>query len=193
MTEKRSAVLERSAVVGAVQWTLTCLDRYGVTSNVLRAVAALRSAIYASAIARCSRTAGRWTRDALVYEWLTTSPEPDAATIDLRDSHAVGPFRSRISPNVIQSSEILTLVRETRAYVLANPVRAGAIVVASALVTFAVTKSTGSSIALVGLLFALLAAIIGGRTDAEACSDNSWTIRVLRAILTPSGTTEEDE
>ena len=39
-----------------------------------------------------TRTAGAYTRNSFLYQWLTREPEPDVIVIDLRETRTIGPF-----------------------------------------------------------------------------------------------------
>lgn len=80
-------IADDSTVVGLVRTGAARLR-----SRFADADATVSSATETSTLTKRVRTLDEWTRNAWLYRWLTTEPEPEVIVIDLRETHTVGPF-----------------------------------------------------------------------------------------------------
>ncbi|WP_135806358.1 DUF945 domain-containing protein [Halorussus marinus] len=148
-----------------------------------------------STLARAGRRLGRYVRNAALYRWLTTDPDPDVIVIDLRDTYAVGPLVAlldRVGPVVERvwlASGLRELGAETTTALRDAPIRAVSFV--AALGVFANTALVGlagslSTEAILVRVVALGLALAGTRITApwDALA-RARSVRLLRAALEP--------
>lgn len=131
----------------AQQWLATSL----IVGIVLQGISRSQRFASAAAIGRFVTALGRWTRQSVLYRWLTAEPEPEVVVIDLRETLTVRPFLVALDETIgllvvgRRTSVLESTGRALLERVQAAPVRiASVVLLAVVLVNLVVTAALGS-------------------------------------------------